>query len=116
MKPPQIHLQPPTSLNSHLPPGAQTATPWSEPLRADAAWLGNLPNATNSVLTWAGGNEVLVDSIKEISTLIASVHPHTKLIVGNGAGHVEVIVNSLLSSGEDEGTSAIRSELSERLG
>jgi acetyl esterase/lipase len=75
-----------------------------------------LDKIVTDVLIWGGGAEVLIDSIRDFSKIMAAAHPQTRLVVQPGAGHEDFIFDATLGSKEKpEGTKLIESWITERI-
>lgn len=67
-----------------------------EPARADEAWFSGLDKHVKEVLVWAGGAELLVDSIKRLADLLSKVHNKVSVVVQPGSGHEDFIMTRLI--------------------
>jgi hypothetical protein len=67
-------------------------------------------------LIWGGGAEVLIDSIKDFSQILAAAHPKTKLVVQAGAAHEDFIFDATVGyKVKPEGTKLVESWIEERI-
>lgn len=85
-------------------------------MTADSQWFSGLDRVSKDVLIWGGGAEVLIDSIRKCSKMLQSAHPATQLIVQEGAGHDEFMIEVNIGGFEKaEGTRVIESWIAERI-
>lgn len=89
---------------------------YNEATLADGDWFSGLDSQAKDILLWAGGAEVLIDSIASLAKTLKKAHPKMEYVVESGAAHSDFIMEKMIGyTRKAEGTRLVEAWLSERV-
>ena len=96
--------------------GSALGDAYNQPVLAHSGWFDFLPDVVQSVLVYGGRQEILMDSIDEISKVLSKKHPRTVVLVQEDGAHEDMITDRLLGYDHKAvGTTWIEDYIKERM-
>ncbi|TKA31265.1 hypothetical protein B0A54_15320 [Friedmanniomyces endolithicus] len=88
---------------------------YNQPADADEQWFSGLDKKVKDMFVYAGGGEILIDSIELFVQKLKQAHPRVEFFVQSGAGHDDIILDKVLGyKKKAEGTKVIESWIAQR--
>ena len=81
--------------------GGKPRDGYNEPLSADLGWWKGLDGVVEEILVVAGGDEVLLDSIREFARRLEGAHEKVTVVIAEGEWH-DMPTNSALGMGGEQ--------------
>ncbi|KAK3619502.1 hypothetical protein LTR56_024003 [Elasticomyces elasticus] len=89
---------------------------YNQPADADDQWFTGLDKKVKDVLVYAGGGEILLDSINAFTKILKQAHPRVELVIQPGVAHDDIILDKVLGyQKKAEGTKVIESWIAQRV-
>lgn len=85
---------------------------YNEPLAAEEGWWAGLDGVVKEFLVCGGGDELLLDPIRELVRRFQAVHAGVTLVIAEGEWHDKPVLSSLGVGGEQD--AAIKSFIASR--
>ncbi|KAK0254405.1 hypothetical protein LTR91_002756 [Friedmanniomyces endolithicus] len=88
---------------------------YNQPADADEQWFSGLDRKVKDMFVYAGGGEILIDSIELFVQKLRQAHPRVEYVVQPGVAHDDIILDKVLGyKKKAEGTKLIESWIAQR--
>jgi len=88
---------------------------YNQPADADEQWFSGLDRKVKDMFVYAGGGEILIDSIELFVQKLRQAHPRFEYVVQPGVAHDDIILDKVLGyKKKAEGTKLIESWIAQR--
>ncbi|TKA70168.1 hypothetical protein B0A55_05822 [Friedmanniomyces simplex] len=88
---------------------------YNQPADADEQWFSGLDKRVKDIFVYAGGGEILIDSIEAFVKKLKQSHPRVQYVVQPGVAHDDIILDKVLGyKKKADGTKLIESWIAQR--